>query len=160
MRLYRIPEENILHSRDLSFTKAIHRLTKGKGVDVVLNSLSGASLLASWECIAPYGRFIEIGKRDILDRRNLPLAQFERNVTFSAIDIAAMATERPDLVSRSLTSVLKLFKNGALRVVHPFKTFSILQVEEAFRYLQTGKNSGKVVVEVEPSTQVMVCCFL
>lgn len=156
MRLYQIPEQNILNSRDLSFSKAIRRLTKGRGVDVVLNSLSGASLLASWECIAPYGRFIEIGKRDILDRRNLPLAQFERNVTFSAIDIAAMATERPDLVSRNLTSVLKLFERGALRMVDPFKTFQITQVEEAFRYLQTGKQAGKVVVEVNSSAQVEV----
>lgn len=160
IRLYQIPKENILYSRDLSFAKAIKRLTKGKGVDVILNSLSGASLLASWECVAPYGRFIEIGKRDILDHRDLPLAQFERNVTFSAIDVAAMATERPDLVSRSLTSVLKLFESGALRVVHPFTTFSIAQVEEAFRHLQTGRNPGKVVVGVEPSTQVMVCCFI
>ncbi|KAF2498730.1 putative polyketide synthase [Lophium mytilinum] len=154
MQLYQVPEESILYSRDLSFAKAIQRLTKGKGVDVVLNSLSGASLLASWECVAPYGRFIEIGKRDILDRRNLPLAQFERNVTFSAIDIAAMATERPDLVSRSLANVLRLFENGALKVVRPFETFPIARVEEAFRYLQTGKNSGKVVVEMMPSAHV------
>ena len=51
---YKIPESHILYSRDLSFAQGIKRLTK-RGVDIVLNSLAGEGLVASWECIAPYG---------------------------------------------------------------------------------------------------------
>ncbi|KAL9618086.1 MAG: hypothetical protein Q9160_007156 [Pyrenula sp. 1 TL-2023] len=154
MELYNIPSDQILYSRDLSFVKGIKRLTGGKGVDVILNSLSGSSLLASWECIAPYGRFIEIGKRDILSRRNLPMFQFSSNVTFSAVDLGLAGKERPELVSRCLHQVLKLFSQGALRVVHPLTIFPINQVEQAFRHLQSGKNGGKVVVDIEPHVQV------
>lgn len=156
MQLYKIPSHQILFSRDLSFEKGIKRLTKGEGVDVVLNSLAGPSLLASWECVAPYGRFIEIGKRDIMSRRNLPMFQFAKNKTFSSIDIAAMGRERPDLINKCLREVLKLFSDGALRMVLPTKIFPIDQVESAFRYLQSGKNPGKVVVEVDPTIQVPV----
>ncbi|CAI6237085.1 unnamed protein product [Periconia digitata] len=151
---YGLYEEHILYSRDLSFAQGIYRLTNGRGVDVVLNSLSGESLLASWDCIASYGRFIEIGKRDILSKGQLSLNNFEQNVTFSAVDIAAMATERPKMVQRAFREVLQLFKDGALRVVQPIKTFSINEVEKSFRYLQSGKSSGKVVVEIDPRIMV------
>ena len=36
-----VAEDHIFSSRDLTFVKGIMRVTKGKGVDLVLNSLSG-----------------------------------------------------------------------------------------------------------------------
>ncbi|KAI1179866.1 putative polyketide synthase [Nemania sp. FL0916] len=154
MDLYKIPAEQILYSRDTSFAKGIMRLTNGQGVDVVLNSLAGQGLLASWECIAPYGRFIEIGKKDIASRHSLPMLQFARNVMFAAVDIAAMGIERPKMVSEILGKLLKLFKTGTLHSVTPLKTFPISQVEQALRYLQIGTNTGKAVIEVDPQTKV------
>ena len=59
---YNIPEENIFSSRDATFAKGIIRATAGKGVDVIMNSLSGEALRLSWSCIAPFGRFVELGK--------------------------------------------------------------------------------------------------
>lgn len=106
MRLYNVPADHIFYSWALSFAKGIKRLIEGKGVDVILNSLAGPSLLASWECIAPYGRFIEIEKRDILARHNLPMFQFAQNATFSAVDLAEAGRQRPELVSRCLRQVL------------------------------------------------------
>jgi NADPH:quinone reductase-like Zn-dependent oxidoreductase len=156
-RVYGIPSERILFSRNPGFAKEIKRLTRGRGVDVVLNSLSGPSLLASWECVAAYGRFIEIGKRDIISRHNLPMFQFAQNVTFSAVDIAAMNRQRPELACNCLREVVKLFRQGHLKTVQPMKVFPIDQVEAAFRYLQSGKEAGKVVVQVQQETQVPVC---
>ena len=40
---YGIPDDHIFYSRDLSFSKGIMRMTKGRGVDVVLNSLAGTA---------------------------------------------------------------------------------------------------------------------
>ncbi|KAI0144465.1 putative polyketide synthase [Xylariaceae sp. FL1272] len=154
MDRYGIPEDHILHSRDTSFANAVMRLTNGRGVDVVLNSLAGPGLLASWESIAPYGRFMEIGKKDIASRRDLPMSHFSRNVSFMAVDIAAMSKERPRMLSNMLATILKLFATGALRSVVPLTAFPISQTEEALRYLQTGTNAGKAVVEVNPCAQV------
>lgn len=69
---FNISEERIFYSRNADFAMGIMRVTKGAGVNVVLNSLSGDSLLASWECIAPFGRFVEIGKADIGSNSSLP----------------------------------------------------------------------------------------
>jgi len=53
MDTYSIPEDHIFYSRNLSFAQGIMRMTKNLGVDVILNSLAGEGLRASWECIAP-----------------------------------------------------------------------------------------------------------
>jgi len=45
--------------------------TDGKGVDMVLNSLSEEKLLASVRCLATGGRFLEIGKFDLANNSML-----------------------------------------------------------------------------------------
>lgn len=65
METYNIAADHIFNSRDLSFAQGIKRVTGGRGVDVVINSLAGEALRQTWLCVAPFGRFIEVGKRDI-----------------------------------------------------------------------------------------------
>ncbi|KAI1772031.1 putative polyketide synthase [Hypoxylon cercidicola] len=154
-RLYDIPDDHILNSRDLSFADDIKRLTHNRGVDVVLNSLAGDALVASWECVAPYGRFIEIGKRDIISHGKLPMYQFARNVSFSAVDVGLMTHEKPELIQEALDFTMKLFADHKLSAPSPLKTFPVTQIEAAFRYLQGGNNSGKVVVEVDRDEMVI-----
>ena len=90
---YHIPDDHIFNSRDLTFSKAIMRSTKGQGVDVVLNSLAGEALRQTWECIAMFGRFIEIGKKDILANSGLEMEPFLRNVTFAGVNLEVLDLE-------------------------------------------------------------------
>ncbi|CAF3585114.1 unnamed protein product [Fusarium graminearum] len=91
---YGIPLHHVLSSRDLSFVHGIKRLTDGRGVDVILNSTAGQTLRASWGRIAPYGRFIEIGKVDIFSNAGLPMGPFKDIVTFSFFNIGLISLER------------------------------------------------------------------
>ena len=84
---YDIPEDHIFNSRDTTFAKGILRITNGRGVDVVLNSLAGEALRKTWECIAMFGRFIEVGKKDILANSGLEMMPFLRNVTFASVNL-------------------------------------------------------------------------
>ncbi|KAL2201453.1 putative polyketide synthase [Corynascus similis CBS 632.67] len=151
---YGIPAERILSSRDLSFADDVIRLTDGRGVDVVLNSLAGDALVAGWECVAAYGRFVEIGKKDIFAHGKLPMFPFAKNVSFCAVDLSALTVDRPEVIQEELSAVVNLFQQGVLRLPEPVKTFPISEVEAAFRYLQSGQNAGKVVVEVEEHDMV------
>src|SRR6202012_167965 len=63
----------IMQSRTLDFSREVLEATHGEGVDVVLNSLPGAAIPAGLEALAPYGRFIEIGKRDIQENSRIGL---------------------------------------------------------------------------------------
>lgn len=163
MDLYNIPEDHIFYSRNLTFAQGIMRMTK-KVVDVVLNSLSGDGLVASWECIAPFGRFLKIGKRDIHAHAKLPMFSFAKNVSFHAIDAAFMSTERPHYFQESLGQVIQWIKEGKLDIPRPLHVYSVSHIEDAFRYMQSGTNMGKLVIEVNNEDYVTVSidngCFL
>jgi NADPH:quinone reductase-like Zn-dependent oxidoreductase len=154
--LYNIPEEQIFYSRDTSFAWGIKRLTSNRGVDVVLNSLSGEGLVASWESIAPFGRFLEIGKKDIYSYGKLPMFPFSKNVTFSVVDVAAISVERPLLVAKALKAVIPLVVAGKLRTAQPLQVYGISDIENAFRSMQSGRTSGKIVFEMRKEDLVLV----
>lgn len=99
-----VPEAHVFHSRDASFVAGIMAATGGHGVDVVINSLVGDLMHASWDCLASFGRFIEVGKRELVDAGKLNMRVFLRNASFSAFDITdlffAQDQYRRDLFSR------------------------------------------------------------
>ncbi|KAK3329248.1 hypothetical protein B0H66DRAFT_634456 [Apodospora peruviana] len=156
-----IPEDHIFYSRNASFAKDVMRATNGKGVDVVLNSLSGDGLRASWECVAPYGRFLEIGKVDIQANSALPMASFAKNVTFAAIDLLHIVQTDNQMIRRLIDKVLELTANGisnnngrAAGIPTPLHTYPVSDIEKAFRYMQSGENTGRTIVTMSPEDQV------
>ncbi|KAI1485448.1 hypothetical protein F5X96DRAFT_682809 [Biscogniauxia mediterranea] len=144
-----VPEDHIFYSRNTSFAQGVMRATGGRGVDVVLNSLSGDALRASWECVAPHGRFVEIGKADILANSSLPMACFAKNVSFSAVDLVHLIESDPELTGSLLASTVDLLRQGAEQHPSPLHVYPVSQVEQAFRYLQSGKNIGRIVIGID-----------
>ncbi|KAI9831662.1 MAG: hypothetical protein M1819_004728 [Sarea resinae] len=145
-REFNIPENRIFSSRDLDFARQIKELTGGHGVDVVLNSLAGEALSATWECIAPFGRFVEMGKKDILDNRRLDMAPFIRNVTFASIDLNMIRWDAPRLAGQLLKEAMDMLHAKKMRPIPCVTTFTYSQIEEAFRFMMAGKHVGKVVI--------------
>lgn len=156
MDLYAIPENHIFDSRGMSFKMGVKRMTKGKGVDVILNSLSGESLQGSWECLAPFGRFVEIGRNDILKGNSLPMLPFDRNRTFTAVNLVHMFSERPSAINTMMQSILSLAQCGRISPPKPLHVYNMSQVEEAFRYLQGGRNTGKSILKIDAEDVVPV----
>lgn len=87
-----IPDDHIFSSRDLTFAHGIMRMTGGKGVDVAVNSLAGEALRRTFEIMAPFGRFVEVGKRDILGNTGLEMLPFLKNITFGCVNIEVSST--------------------------------------------------------------------
>ncbi|KAL9121038.1 MAG: hypothetical protein Q9187_002404 [Circinaria calcarea] len=163
MQLYDIPEDHIFSSRNESFAQGIKRMTKNRGVDVVLNSLAGEGLRNSWECVGNFGRFIEIGKRDIYSHKTLPMFPFSRNVIFASLDLALIARDNISLLGKLMRTVMGLFENKKITTPHPLHVYPSSQFLEAFRYLQGGKNTGKTVIEmhdddVVPASWTTISC--
>ena len=92
--------EHVYDSRSLEFADLIRRDTQGYGVDIVLNSVTGAAQRASLELLSFGGRFVEIGKRDIYGDTRLGLFPFRRNLTFYAVDLGLLAYSHPDRFRR------------------------------------------------------------
>lgn len=100
MEHFGLPRERIFNSRNTSFQPDLMRATAGRGVDVVLNSLSGNLLHASWECVAKFGRMVELGKRDFISHGILKMSLFEANRGFFDVDLAQVCKETPEILKR------------------------------------------------------------
>ena len=152
---YQIPEDHIFYSRNTSFADGIRQATDN-GVDVVLNSLAGEGLVASWECIAPFGRFIELGKLDIESNAKLPMAYFAKNASFTAVALDEICAKRPSLLGKLLATVVEQVRAGTLSTASPPEEFPISNVEGAFKHIQSGQCMGKVVLNLNPSDIVQM----
>lgn len=143
---YGIPQDHIFSSRTTSFAASIRRITKGQGVDVVINSLAGEFLRETWDCIGHFGRFIEIGKRDITNNTRLEMRRFDHNALFSSVDLTVVATERPKLMAKLMNAVMEAMATKSLQPIHPITMLPISEVEKGLRLLQGGKTIGKLVI--------------
>ncbi|KAK4446921.1 reducing polyketide synthase rads1 [Podospora aff. communis PSN243] len=143
---YGLPEDHIFSSRDGSFVKGIERVTGGRGVDCVLNSLSGELLRLSFGCLATFGTFVEIGLRDITDNMRLDMRPFAKSTTFSFINMVTFLQENPGALGEILSDVFKLLAEGILRPAQPLTVYPVGRVEEAFRTMQQGKHLGKMIL--------------
>ena len=154
VKKFGIPEGHIFSNRSRSFKKGLLRITKDEGVDVILNSLSGEALMDSWDCIAEFGTFIEIGKTDIYQNSHLQMKPFDKNVTFASLDLIGVGDRYPEKICRIFEKVISMFEAGILTVVHPITTMAVANIEDAFRLIQARKHTGKVVLEVESDAMV------
>ena len=156
MATYSIPEDHILNSRNASFAKDVMDATGGKGVDVVLNSLAGPLLAASWNCIAAFGRFIEIGKRDLELNKSLHMGPFVRSASFASLDLITLGELRGDVVAEIFTHINSLLQAHAIRPVSPISKFAISDAESAYRKMQAGRHMGKILVVPSEDEHVKV----
>lgn len=143
---YGIPDDHIFSSRDLSFVGGVKRMTNGRGVDVVLNSLAGEALRQTWYCIAPFGTFIEIGLKDILGNTRLDMRPFMQDATFCFFNLNHIERDRPELMAEIIEGAFDFIRRGITHPITPLVTYPISEVENAFRLMQTGKHIGKIAL--------------
>ena len=147
--------EHVLNSRTLEFADQVMDITHGRGVDVVLNSLAGETFLKTMQIVAPLGRFIEIGKRDIVENTRLPMLPFNKNLSFSAIDLDRMMQEKPELIRYLFRSVWERFEAGDFKLT-PVEVFPVSAIADAFRHMAASKHTGKIVISFEDLAGVSV----
>jgi NADPH:quinone reductase-like Zn-dependent oxidoreductase/SAM-dependent methyltransferase/aryl carrier-like protein len=148
---YGVQRDHIFSSRTLDFAKGIKRVSNGKGVDIVLNSLAGEALRASWECIAPFGRFIEVGKKDIFSKEisvhsGLHMAPFAHTVMFASVNLNQISEHR-DRIREIFERVVEMVESRTIGPPQPLNVFGSHEIERAFRFMQDGKRFGKVLVD-------------
>jgi len=136
-----------MDSRTIAFTDEILSITGGRGVDVVLNSLTGEAVARGIAALAPCGRFLEIGKKDIYENRQVGLLPFRKNLSYFAIDLAWMAEGRPEVIGKALREVFEHFRDRSLNAI-PINVFPISRAAEAFHLMAQGRHTGRIVVTV------------
>ncbi|MGS0896240.1 SDR family NAD(P)-dependent oxidoreductase [Burkholderia stagnalis] len=143
--------DHVLDSRSLAFADEIRTMTGGEGVDVVLNSLAGEAMVRSIETLRPFGRFLELGKRDFYENSHIGLRPFRNNISYFGIDADQLMGALPALTARLFGEVMALFAAGALHPL-PYRAFPAERAEDAFRYMQQARQIGKVLVTYPSGT--------
>jgi myxalamid-type polyketide synthase MxaB len=143
--------EQIMNSRTLDFAEEVMARTGGKGVDVILNSLTGDYIAKSLETLAPGGRLVEIGKIGIWDEQQIRAVR--PDVSYFSFDLLALARQEPELIGRLFTELRERFGREELKPL-PHKVFPVEEVVAAFRYMAQAKLIGKVVISMLPASKV------
>nr|QIP02013.1 type I polyketide synthase [Bradyrhizobium symbiodeficiens]QIP08317.1 type I polyketide synthase [Bradyrhizobium symbiodeficiens] len=138
---------HVYDSRTADFAEQIRQDTAGYGVDVVLNSLTGAAQRAGLELLAAGGRFIEIGKKDIYGGTWLGLSPFKRNLSFFAVDLAQMCITAPARVQALLSRVMRLAGEERLRLPD-IASYPLAEAACAIRIVGGAGHTGKLVLTV------------
>jgi acyl transferase domain-containing protein/NADPH:quinone reductase-like Zn-dependent oxidoreductase len=135
----------VLDSRTATFAEGILARTGGRGVDVVLNSLSGDTIAESFRALAPRGRFVEIGKRGVWTVDDV--ARLRPDAAYDVVDLGEVAAASPEAVRGVLTHVLDALSTGELAPL-PRRAFALHRVGDAFRHMAQARHIGKVIVTV------------
>ncbi|KAK4222721.1 acyl transferase/acyl hydrolase/lysophospholipase [Podospora fimiseda] len=152
---------NVFSSRDTSFLEGVLSATNNRGVDVILNSLTGDQLHATWRCAASFGRFVEIGKLDLSTAGKLEMDQFLKNTTFTAFDLGNLYftsnEQHHKLWNQLLVETFDLFRQGKIKAVEPLKVFDLSEATQAYRYFATRTRLGKIAINLEdPESEIQV----
>jgi acyl transferase domain-containing protein/NADPH:quinone reductase-like Zn-dependent oxidoreductase/acyl carrier protein/SAM-dependent methyltransferase len=137
--------KHVIDSRRGDFAEAVMELTGRRGVDVVLNALAAEAIPMGLSCLAEFGRFIEIGKRDIYQNSRIPLWSLRRNASFHVVAMDAVFSGDEALTREMLGELAGLVQKGELTPL-PFRSFPASRIDAAFRLMASGKHIGKVVV--------------
>jgi phthiocerol/phenolphthiocerol synthesis type-I polyketide synthase C len=135
---------HVLDSRSTSFVDDIRKIVDG-GVDVVLNSLAGEAMERSIACLRPFGRFIELGKRDYVTNTHIGLRPFRRNLSYFGVDVDQVIGARMQFGARIFAKIMQQFEKGVF-VPLPYSVFDASGVAEAFHLMQQSVHVGKIVV--------------
>ena len=143
--------EHVYDSRSLAFVDAIRRDTNGVGVDLVLNSLAGNAAEQSLSLLSPFGRFLELGKRDFYADNPVFLRPFGRNLSYFGIDVDQLLTQKPRVAHQVFADVMKAFEAGTLTAL-PVTVFARREASRAFSLMQSAAHVGKIVVTMDETT--------
>lgn len=137
--------EHVIDSRRGDFAEQVMRLTNGRGVDVVLNALAAEAIPMGLSCLAEFGRFLEIGKRDIYQNSRLPMWHLRRNASFHVVAMDAVFAGDARLTNELMVEITDLLKKGELHPL-PFRSYPARRLDAAFRLMAAGKHTGKVLL--------------
>jgi NADPH:quinone reductase-like Zn-dependent oxidoreductase/NAD(P)-dependent dehydrogenase (short-subunit alcohol dehydrogenase family)/acyl carrier protein len=140
---------HVFDSRSDSWVEGVRAATGGKGVDVILNSLSGSAIRRGLDLLAPLGRFVEIGVTDIFENRRLGLGAFRNSASYFTVRLDVLLVERPEVLQKAiLEPVSALLERGELQPL-PATVVPARRIGEAFSRMLKSLHRGKIVVSFE-----------
>jgi polyketide synthase PksN len=135
----------VINSKNTDFETEIKRLTANRGVDVVLNNLAGDALQKGINCLAPFGRYLELAAQGLKTNRSVDLSSLVRNQSVHSIDLRRFGIEKGFQGKTSLETMASMLQANAI-VPLVSRVYPLNQITEALQYVSEGRHLGKVVI--------------
>ncbi len=137
---------HVFDSRSRGFADGILEATGGQGVDAVLNSLTGEGFVAATlRALAPGGRFVELGKRDVWPAQRMHAQR--PDVDYHVLGLETGSAQ--EHAGRVLSQVMERFASGQLKTL-PSRVWPLCEAPAAFRWMQQARHIGKIVLRMPP----------
>ncbi|TLD14962.1 hypothetical protein PspLS_10834 [Pyricularia sp. CBS 133598] len=154
IKKYGVPEHQIFSSMISGLGSKIRMATSGRGADIVLDSAPDDAVTEAWDCLAKFGRFVNISSRDSGQGVRRHMMENKKNLSYTSVDIFDLAEEKPSIIGRVFTKLRNLLESGAICPPGPIHGFPISDLESAFKALQTGRLVGKIAVMANAGDKV------
>ncbi|KAK4225303.1 putative polyketide synthase [Podospora fimiseda] len=140
-----VPRECVLHASSIYLRKQLEDATRGEGMDVVL-AMSGNETPATWECLADFGRFVEI-RASATHRHTRP--ELGVNATFTSLNMGSVGAARPKAMEKTMKAVMENITNGTLSLPTNVTVLSVSDLPKGMEMVHGGAVHPVVVVAKE-----------
>ncbi|MCP5004444.1 MAG: zinc-binding dehydrogenase, partial [Planctomycetes bacterium] len=151
--LRRLEVPYILNYRS-EFDQEICKITQGRGVDVVLNMLSGDGIQKGLNCLAPSGRYLEIAVHALKTSQKLDLSKLVRNQKIYSIDLRMLGSEETQFSPQQILSDMNALIESGKIVPIVSRIYPIYQMVEALNFVAQGNHIGKIVMSHTRETMI------
>lgn len=132
--------KHVFHSRNTDYGEQILKVTNGRGIDIVLNSLTSEGFKeATLHACANGARFVEMSKLSIWKPDEV--YRIRPDVQYTIADVSSLD---PDEWRRLMQNLNEYLEKKIVNPI-PYVRFDGTNIREALRYLQKAKQIGKVV---------------
>jgi acyl transferase domain-containing protein/NADPH:quinone reductase-like Zn-dependent oxidoreductase len=150
---FKLTDSQILRPTTISIASQFTQAAGVSGADVVFSSGSVDSAIAQecWRNIAPFGRFIDSGRKNVLKRSVLDTVPLHRGANYMSYDILDIYAFKPQLLGKLLELTFSLYRQRYIKPIGPISTKPIAELNDTVATFSDDFTSGTSLITYEAS---------
>jgi len=134
------------HEQD--FVTAVHKATRNKGVNVILDIIGGDYFPRNLKCLAYDGRLVQIALQNGIKAEINLLPIMVKRLTITGSTLRARDDAfKADIANKLHKNVWPLLASGKIKPVID-STFTLDEAAVAHEYMESSQHIGKIILEV------------
>ena len=151
MANFPLAENQIIESSENSIPMRLRELTGGRGADVVFStgSIDSGTARECWRYIAPFGRFADSGRKNVLKRNVLDSLPLHHGATYHSFDLLNLYERKPQVLTQLLRLTYSLFRQNLIPAIRPVRISHLAKLDEEVSQYSDSWAQGKLLVAYE-----------
>lgn len=137
-----VPRDHVFDARSIYLRRQLDEATKGEGMQVIL-ATSGGEMAKAWECLADFGRFVEIRTSEA---HQISRPALGSSASFTSVSMGSLAAARPNMLQQTLKKVMENLASGAPTPFSNVVLYSVSDLSKALQAIHQGAAHPIVLV--------------